>query len=79
MQSTHHPMEQILEAAQKMPLDDQEWLLELLEKRYHEARRAEIVANARQTLNEHQRGQTHTGTVDTLFAELDTFMETPTQ
>ncbi len=72
MQSTaNQPFEQILEIVEMMPLTDQEWLITLLEERYHEKRRAEIDANARHTLEEHQQGLTRTGTVEKLLMDLD--------
>ena len=72
MESTiNQPFEQIPEIVETMPLDDQEWLITLLEKRYSEKRRADIAANVRQTLKEHKQGLTRTGTVEKLLMDLD--------
>ncbi len=72
MESTiNQPFEQILKMVETMPLDDQEWLITLLEKRYSEKRRADITANVRQTLKEHEQGLTRTGTVEKLLMDLD--------
>ena len=68
--ATSQPFEEILAMVEILPLDDQEWLIALLEKRYHEKRRAEIAANARQTLEEYQQGLARTGTVDELLKDL---------
>ena len=67
----NQPFEQVLEMVETMPLDDQEWLITLLEKRYSEKRRVAIAANARQTLKEHKQGLTRTGTVEKLLMDLD--------
>ncbi len=72
MESTiNQPFEQILEMVETMPLDDQEWLITLLEKRDSEKQRADIAANVRQTLKEHEQGLARTGTVEKLLMDLD--------
>lgn len=71
MLTTQRNIDQVLSLVAGMPLADQEWLIELLERRYHETRRMEIAANAQESLREHLQGITKTGTVDELLADLD--------
>jgi hypothetical protein len=64
-------LDEILDKVNKMPLEDQDMLVELIRNRYREKRREEILANARQTLEEYNQGLTHKGTVADLLRELE--------
>ena len=64
-------LNEILDKVDKMPLEDQNMLVELMRNRYIEKRREEILANARQTLKEHEKGLTSKGTVADLLRDLE--------
>jgi len=64
-------LDEILGKVDKMPLEDQDMLVELIRNRYKEKRREEILANACQTLEEHNKGLTSKGTVSDLLRELE--------
>jgi hypothetical protein len=64
-------LEEILEKLDEMPLEEQDLLVELIKNRYREKRREDILANARQTLDEYKKGLTSKGKVSELFRELE--------
>ena len=64
-------LDEILDKVNEMPLEDQDMLVELIRNRYKEKRREEISANARQTLEEYNKGLTSKGTVTDLLRELE--------
>lgn len=64
-------LDEILDKVDEMPLEDQGMLVELIRNRYKEKRREEILANARQTLEEHTKGLTSKGTASDLLRELE--------
>jgi hypothetical protein len=64
-------LDEILDKVDEMPLEDQVMLVELIRNRYKEKRREEILANARQTVEEHTKGLTSKGTVSDLLRELE--------
>jgi len=65
-------LDEILDKVDEMPLEEQNMLVELIRNRYKEKRREEILANARQTLEEHGKGLTSQGNVSHLLQELET-------
>jgi hypothetical protein len=68
---TQNILDEILGKVDEMPLEDQDLLVELIRNRYKEKRREDILANARQTLEEHKKGLTSKGTPSDLFRELE--------
>ena len=68
---TWNILDEILGKVEEMPLEDQDLLVELIRNRYREKRREDILANARQTLEEHKKGLTSKGTPSDLFRELE--------
>ena len=68
---TQNILDEILGKVEQMPLEDQDLLVELIRNRYREKRREDILANARQTLEEHKKGLTSKGTPSDLFRELE--------
>lgn len=64
-------LDEILDKVNKLPLEDQDVLVELIRNRYREKRREEILANARQTLNEYDKELTSKGTVSDLLREIE--------
>ena len=49
-------LDQVLEIALKLPSEQQEMLIKILQNRYHESRRAEMAADAQQTLADFHAG-----------------------
>jgi len=68
---TQNVLDEILGKVEELPLEDQDLLVELIRNRYREKRREDILANARQTLEEHKKGLTSKGTPSDLFRELE--------
>lgn len=64
-------IDEILDKVDGMPLEDQGMLVELIRSRYSEKRREEILANARQTDEEYNKGLTSKGSVADLLRELE--------
>ena len=64
-------LDDILNKVDEMALEDQDMLVELIRNRYKEKRREEIRANARQTLEEYNKGLTSKGTVSDLLRDLE--------
>lgn len=50
-------LNQVLETALQLPYEQQEMLIEILQNRHHESRRAEIAADAQQTLADFRSGK----------------------
>lgn len=62
--------QQALDAVEKLPLADQETLIELVQRRLVERRRAEIARNAKATLQAVREGRAHQGSVEELKRDL---------
>jgi len=60
----------VLEAADELPLDDQESLAEILHRRVIERRRLELAGEALEARQEHERGGCRPATVDDLMSEI---------
>lgn len=52
-----HTLDQVLETALLLPYDQQEMLIMILRKRHQESRRAEMAADAQQTLADFHVGK----------------------
>lgn len=61
---------EVLEAAERLSEDEQETLVDILEKRLAERRRQEIAAEVRAARLEHERGETRPATPDELMDEI---------
>ena len=62
--------QEIIDSVEKLSLDEQDYLFELIKKRRIEKRRLEIAANAKATLESLKQGTAKTGSVDDLMADL---------
>jgi len=60
----------VLEAADQLPLDDQEMLADVLHRRVVAQRRRHLVAEVREAKEEYQKGQTRPTSPDELIAEI---------
>ncbi len=63
-------LQQALDIVEKLPPEDQVTLMELIERRLAERRRAEIARNAAATLRAVREGQARYGSVDDLKQDL---------
>ena len=62
--------QEIIDSVEKLSLDDQDYLFDLIKKRRIEKRRLEIAANAKATLESLKQGTAKKGSVDDLIADL---------
>ena len=76
MQSTV-TLQQVLETAAKLPDEQQDMLIEILENRRRENRRAEIAANAKQAKADFQAGLLKPMSANEAIAEIDQFLNEP--
>ena len=60
----------LIEAVESMPLDDQFMLVELINKRIIEKRRAELVAEVQEARSAFTRGEVKRGTFEDLMKDL---------
>ena len=58
----------VLEAAEQLPLDDQEMLADVLHRRVVAQRRNHLIAEARDAQEEYRNGQTHPASPDEIMA-----------
>jgi len=63
-------LQQALEVVEQLPLEDQETLVELIQRRLVEQRRAEIAHNATVTLQAVREGKAQYGSVEDLKRDL---------
>ncbi|MEA5471648.1 hypothetical protein [Spirulina sp. 06S082] len=61
--------QEIIDSVEKLSLDEQDYLFELIKKRRIEKRRLEIAANAKATLESFKQGTAKTGSVNDLMKE----------
>jgi hypothetical protein len=64
------PFQQALDVVERLPLEDQETLVDIIRRRLIEQRRAEIARNAQATRQAFQEGRASYGTVDDLRRDL---------
>jgi hypothetical protein len=64
------PFQEAIEAIEALPLDDQQALLELMQQRLIERRRAEIARHAAETKQAIREGRACYGTVEDLRRDL---------
>jgi hypothetical protein len=60
----------LIDAVESMPLDDQSMLIELINKRIQEKRRAELVAEVRKARDAFMRDEVKRGTFEDLMKDL---------
>jgi len=69
--TTSTPFQEALDCVDRLPLGDQEALVEIVRKRLVDKRRREIAAGARFTLQAFREGRAGYGTVEDLRRELE--------
>lgn len=70
-------LNQVLESALLLPYEQQEMLIEILQNRHHESRRAEIGADAQQTLADFQAGKFQHQSAEDVIAVLRQSLHEP--
>jgi hypothetical protein len=60
----------LIEAVEAMPLEDQSILVELINKRITEKRRAELIAEVQEARNAFKSGEAKSGTFEDLMKDL---------
>ena len=64
------PFGEILEAADELPIEDQETLIAILKNRLRERRRAELLKDIREAEKEFREGKCQPATPDELMREI---------
>lgn len=62
--------QEIIDSIESLPIEDQDYLFELIRKRRIESRRAEISVNAQEVMQAFKDGTAKRGSVDDLIADL---------
>jgi hypothetical protein len=63
-------LDQVLETALQLPYEQQEMLIKILQNRHHQSRRAEIAADAQQSLVDFRAGKFRPQSAQSVIAEL---------
>jgi hypothetical protein len=63
-------LDQVLETALQLPYEQQEMLIKILQNRHHQSRRAEIAADAQQSLADFRAGNVRPQSAKSVIAEL---------
>jgi hypothetical protein len=69
-QTISSTLQKAIDAVEALPLEDQQTVIELLQRRLAERRRAEIARNATATLQAVREGQARYGSVEDLKQDL---------
>ena len=69
-QSKVNTFQDAVQAVESLPAEEQEELIDLIRRRLHERRRAEIARHAEETLRAVREGRAHYGTVEDLRRDL---------
>jgi hypothetical protein len=70
-------LDQALETALKLPYEQQEMLIRILQNRHHENRRAEMAADAQQTLADFRAGKFQHQSAENVIAALRQSLQEP--
>ncbi|MGB3766000.1 MAG: hypothetical protein WA947_05535 [Phormidesmis sp.] len=70
-------LEQALETASQLSIEQQQMLIEILQRRNIESRRAEIARDAQRSLADFRAGKLKTQSVDEIVSELRQFLSEP--
>ena len=66
-----YSINEVLDILDKMPLEEQVFIIDILHNRIKEKRRDEILKNAQETLEERKKGLTRKGNVADLLRDLN--------
>ncbi len=64
-------LDQVLDNASKLPLDEQLMLAEIIKKRVIEQRRREIASSVKERVEKYKSGKAKTGSINDLIRELE--------
>ena len=70
-------LDQVLETALQLPYEQQERLISILQSRHHESRRAEIAADAQDTLAAFREGKFQSQSAETVIEALRESLQEP--
>ncbi|MCU0571214.1 MAG: hypothetical protein MUF49_32190 [Oculatellaceae cyanobacterium Prado106] len=70
-------LDQVLETALQLSNDQQEMLIKILQNRHHQSRRAEIAADAQQSLADFREGKLQPQSAQDIIAELRQSLNAP--
>jgi hypothetical protein len=70
-------LDQVLETALQLPYEQQEMLISILRKRHQESRRAEIAADAQQTLADFRVGKFQPQSAENVIGALRQSLQEP--
>ena len=70
-------LERVLETALKLPYEQQQMLIKILQNRHHESRRLQIAANAKKTLADFHVGKFEQQSADDIILTLRQFLQEP--
>jgi hypothetical protein len=70
-------LDQALETALQLPYEQQEMLIRILQNRHHENRRAEMAADAQQTLADFRAGKFRHQSAENVIAALRQSLQEP--
>ncbi len=70
-------LDQVLETALQLPYEQQEMLIKILQNRHHENRRAEIAADAQQSLADFHAGKFRQQSAEDVIAALRQSLHEP--
>ncbi|MGP8049855.1 MAG: hypothetical protein ACLPYB_04520 [Desulfobaccales bacterium] len=71
MEASQSHLDQILDEIASLSLEDQEILLNIVEKRHIEKKREQILRDSRETMHAYKKGVAKKGTVDDLMKDLE--------
>ncbi|MGA7579523.1 MAG: hypothetical protein ACLQUW_11350 [Desulfobaccales bacterium] len=71
MEASQTHLDQILDEIASLSLEDQEMLLNIVEKRHIEIKREHILSDSRETMRAYRKGLAKEGTVDDLMKDLE--------
>ena len=63
--------QELIESVEALPLDDQQILMDIINRRIIEQRRDELVADMEESLEAYRKGEVRVGTVDDILKDLN--------
>ena len=63
--------QELIESVEALPLDDQQILMDIINRRIIEQRRDDLVADMEESLEAYRKGEVRIGTVDDLLRDLN--------
>ena len=63
--------QELIESVEALPLDDQEILMDIINRRIIEEKREELVADMEESLPAYRKGEVRAGTVDDILKDLN--------